>query len=133
MTNMRDNPELYSVLKDPEFSKKIKLFFTKSETVGDDYDPYEGKKTRTNLNPITIKGYVAQFTPTSLVWNDYGLTEQGSVQVLCDKKYKSLFEMANKVEIEGKDYSVFKDGQGGRSLITVKPYNLITVILKRVA
>lgn len=108
---------------------KIKLYFS-YENTPEWYDKYEDKTEYSNLNPITIKGYVYQFSPTSLVWKQYGLTEQGAREILCDAIYKNYFEKCNKLEIDGDEYEVFKEG-GGRLLITERSNKLIKVVVRR--
>jgi hypothetical protein len=116
--------------KNEQLRTKIKIYFS-TKSAGDDYDPFEKNYTYTNLNPITIRGYVSQLTPTSLVWRNYGLKETGAKEILCDAKYKTWFENCNKVEIEGETYQTFREGTGNRAIITSRPYNLIRVVLQK--
>lgn len=124
-------PEISKILEKHEVLKKITIYFS-SKTVGGSYDGYEDNYTNVNLNPVTIKVFVRDLTPTSLVWRNYGLKEQGAVEVSCDKKYLSYFENANKIEYDGDEYQVFTEGTGGRVLITKRQYNLINVVLQKV-
>lgn len=121
---------LERVLTHSDFCTKIKIYFS-TKTAGDAYDPYENNYTYTNLNPITIKGYVSQLSPTSLVWNQYGLREQGALEVIVDSKYLSYFENANKIEIDNKEYEVYKEATGNRTLITERKKKIVRLVLTR--
>ena len=127
---MKNINPLQKILNHKEFATKIKIYFS-SKAAGDDFDPYENNYTFTNLNYHTIKAYVSQMNPSSLVWKEFGLEEQGAIEVLCDKKYLTWFENANKIEISSKEYEVFKEATGGRSIITTRPFNMIRVVLRR--
>jgi len=101
------------------------------KTAGEDYDPREKNYEWSNLNPYTIKGYVQMLSPEALVWKQYGLQEMGAIEILCEAKYKNWFKIANKVVINGEEYSVFKTGVNNRVLIQDRPWNNIRVILQR--
>lgn len=122
--------EINNLLKSSELSKKIKIFFS-TKTAGDDFDPYEQNWTYTNLNPITIKAYVRQLSPTALVWREYGLKEQGAIEIITEKRYKDWFKNANKIEIDDIEYEVFREAVNQRAIITERPYNLIRIILQQ--
>ena len=111
-------------------STKVLIFFATS-VAGDDYDPYEKNYTMQNLNPLTIKGYVREISPEALVWKQYGLSEMGAKEILCDEKYKSWFEKCNKVTISGDSYEVFRESGGNRAIIQKRPFKTIRVVLQR--
>lgn len=121
---------LRDLLKRKEFMTKIYIY-PSTKSAGDGFDSYEENYTYSNLNPLIIKGYVSQLSPTSLVWKGYGLEEQGAVEVLCEKRYKNYFKIANKIKINDEEYQVFKEASGGHSIISDRPYNIIRVILQR--
>ena len=112
-------------------STKIYIYFA-TKMAGDDFDPYEQNYTYTNLNPVTIKGYVRQITPEALVWKQYGLREMGAKEIICDKRYRNWFEKCNKIEINGEKFQVFKEGTGNRCIIQERPFNLIRVVINKV-
>jgi len=118
------------LLTNKEFSTKIRIFFS-SKSAGDDYDPYENNYTFSNLNPITIKGYVRELSPEALVWKQYGLANLGAKEILCSDRYRTWFENCNKVEIDGDEYQVFREGTGNRVIISKRPYKLIRVVITR--
>jgi len=109
---------------------KISIFFS-TKTYGDDYDSYNDNYTFTNLNPLTIKGYVTEISAEALVWKQYGLKATGAVEVLCQKKYRTWFENCNKIVIDSNEYEVMREGVGNRVQIQDRPYQLIRVILNR--
>jgi len=124
------NKEISRLLKNKNLSKKIYIYFA-TRSYGPDYDPYEDNYTMTDSNPVVIRGIVTQLTPTSLVWKEFGLKEQGAVEIICESKYKNWFESCNKIEIDGNNYAVFREGTGNKAIITDLPFNLIRVVLQR--
>ncbi|MCK9626551.1 MAG: hypothetical protein M0R23_08870 [Bacteroidales bacterium] len=118
------------LLKNANLTTKILIYFS-SKTAGDDFDPYEQNYTYTNLNPIAIKGYVSSISPEALVWKSYGLKEIGAKEILCDEKYEKWFRNANKVEIDGDVYEVFRESTGNRVIIQKRPHKLIRVVLAK--
>lgn len=107
------------------------LVYPAVKSVGDDYDAEEKNYTWTDLPPYTLRGYVQQISPEALVWKAYGLQEMGAIEILCEAKYKNWFKVANRVVVNGDEYSVFKTGTNNRVLIQDRPYNNIRVILQR--
>lgn len=128
---MKRIKEIQQLLKNSEFRTKILVYFS-TKTAGEDFDPLEQNYTETNLNPKVIYGYVRDVSPEALVWKQYGLSQMGAKEVICDKGYRNWFEKANKITINNNDYSVFKEGTGQRVIIMERPANLIRVILQRV-
>lgn len=127
---MKKITAISKLLKDKEFTTKIRIFFS-TKTAGDDYDPYEANYTFSNLNPLTIKGYVRDISPEALVWKQYGLANVGAKEIICDEKYKTWFENCNKIEIDNIEYQVFKEGTGNRNIIIKRPYQMIRVVVTR--
>lgn len=127
---MRKIVDFIKLFKNKDFSTKVYIYFA-NKSYGEDYDPYEKNYTYSNLNPVVIKAYYSELTPTSLVWKSYGLKEQGAIELICDKKYKDWFEKASKIVIQDDEYQVFREGTGNRSIITEYPYNIIKVILQK--
>lgn len=128
---MKEIEIIHNLLKDSEFSSKIRVYFS-TKVAGDDFDTYEKNYTESYLNPVVIRGLVRSVSPEALVWKQYGLAEIGSVEIITDAKYKGWFTKAHKVEIEGDFYTVFKEGTGNRAIIQDRPNKIIRVILKRV-
>jgi glutathione peroxidase-family protein len=121
-------PFIQQIIK--ENGNKI-LIYPAVKQVGDDFDPWEKNYEYVDMNPYTLKGYVSMISPEALVWKQYGLQEMGAIEILCEAKYKNWFKVANKVVVNGEEYSVFKTGTNNRVLIQDRPYNNIRVILQR--
>jgi len=118
------------IFKNNEISSKIFLYFA-SKMAGDDYDPYEKKKVELNLNPIAIKGYVRDINPEALVWKQYGLSNIGAKEVICDAKYDSYFRSCKKIVIDKIEYQVFKEGAGNKAIIQQRPFQTMRVVISR--
>jgi hypothetical protein len=127
----KKNKFISDLLNHSYISTKITIYFA-TPRADEDYDPEEKNYVYDNLNPYTIRGYVREVDATKLVYKQYGLSEQGAVEILCEDKYESYFRNANKIEINGYEYSVFKEAVGKRSLITLRPFCLMRVVLKRI-
>jgi hypothetical protein len=120
--------QIKRTIESSNFSTKIRLYFSQ-RSVGEFYDPYENNYSYTNLNPITIKGYVRDISPDALIWKQYGLSEIGAKEILCDNKYVSWFKLCNKVEIDSDTYQVYKEAQGNRFMITEEPFKISKIIV----
>ena len=127
----KKNNEVNTLLKDKNFSTKIYLYMS-TKTAGADFDPEEQNYTYTNLNPIVVKGYVKDVKAEALVWKNYGLSETGAKEVICEYKYAEWFRLANKIEIDSDSYQVYKENVGNRMLIEKRPFSLARIILKKV-
>lgn len=120
---------LNQLINKSDLKEKIQIYFS-TKVAGDDFDPFEKNYTKTNLNPVTIYGIVTEISPSTLVWKSYGLSEFGSVQVVCDAKYESWFRNCSKVVINEKTFNVFKEGTGN-VIIQKRPYGSIRVALQK--
>lgn len=125
------NKDISGLLEDANFSTKIKIYFA-FKNAGSDFDPYEKNYTLTDLNPITIRGYVREIKTESLVWSQYGLSEIGAKEILVDSKYVQWFRDAARIEIDGDNFQVYKEGVGNRVLIELRPCQIARIILKKV-
>ena len=123
-------PEITRILNHSDFCTKITIYFSR-KTAGDYYDGYEQNYTYTNLNPITIKGYVSELSGEQLVYKMYGLQNMGAKEIICDVKYKNMFINCNKLTIDGDNYTVFKEGTGGKTMISNRTKKLIRVVVTR--
>lgn len=127
---MRSIKFINDLIEKEEFTTKVTVYFA-TVSYPEDYDKYENNLTHTNLNPLSLKGYVREISPESLVWRQMGLQEMGAKEIICKERYRGWFQKCNKVVIDGDDYSVMKEGTGGNSLISKRPYGLIRVVLKK--
>ena|SRR3990167_6203811 len=127
---MKKIKEVHDLLKDKDFASKIKMFFS-TKTEGADFDSYEKTYEYTNLNPKTIYGIVNFISPEALVWKKYGLAEIGAVEVITEAKYENWFRTCNKIEIDGDEYSVFKDAGGMKFIIEKRRNSMLRIVLQR--
>lgn len=126
------NRDISRLLEDANFSTKIKIYFA-FKTAGASYDNFEKNYTESNLNPITIRGYVRDIKAESLVWSQYGLSEIGAKEILVDARYAQWFRDASDIEIDGDSFQVYKEGVGNRVLIEIRPCQIARIILKKVS
>ena len=127
---MKNITVIHKLIENSELSTKVQLYFG-TPVVGDDYDPYEKNLGTANLNPLTIRAYVREISAKSLVWRQMGLQEMGAQELYCKAKFRTMFETATRIVIDGDNYSVFKEGTGGNAVIQKQPFNVIKVILTR--
>jgi hypothetical protein len=132
MNKMRSIKQVRDILRNNEYTTKIQVYFATKEAQ-EGYDKYEKNYTYTNLNPLTIKAYVREINPEALVWKQYGLSEIGAKEILCEERYKNWFTQANKIVIDGDEYEVYREGTGNNAIISKRPYNLIRVVVSKKA
>ncbi len=130
LNRLKKIPFISQLFKHSGFSTKVTIYFS-TKSAGEYFDPYEQNYTYTNLNPLTIRGYVSEVTPEALIYKQYGLQNMGAKEILCDSKYKSYFELSNKVTIDGDNYTVFKEGTGNKTLIANRTKKIIRVVITR--
>lgn len=130
INKIRKLPLITRLLNHSDFRTKVQIYMS-TKTAGVDYDSDEQNYTYTNLNPITINAYVTEVSAEGLVFKSYGLQNIGAKSILCEDKYRSYFENCNKITIDGDNYTVFKTGTGGKTLISNRPKHLIRVIVER--
>jgi hypothetical protein len=110
--------ELFDILGNNGELKKVLVFPEKTRID----DPYENTVSSELFNPVAIKAIVTQLSFSSLKWKYYGQLEQGSVQIICEKKYLDLIKWCGRLEIEDKVYNIYKDGGKGFSILERKDY-----------
>jgi len=125
--NKRDR-NIHKLFSDKNLCTKIHIFFS-TASAGDDWDSYEENLVYTNLNPITIKGYVRAMTLERLAYKEYGLSQMGAKEILCDSKYKKWFNKCNKIHIGEELYEVFKAADSTTNTIIERPFNMIRVTI----
>lgn len=116
------------LLQGSDFTTKIFIFFAPL-SAGEDFDPYENNTSQALLNPKTIFGYVRELTPESLIAKNYGLHRMGMIEILVEERYRSWFEEAARIEVNGKRYQVFRDAPGSKAMIHSRPFSMLRVIL----
>lgn len=126
---MKDIQALHRILKDENLTTKIQIYFA-TTVKGSNYSQDYGNLTKTNLNPVTIRGIVHQISPSGIKWQQYGQAEFGAISIVTFSKYKTWFQKANKIVVEQHSYVVAKDASGNSSLIQDRPNNFINVVLQ---
>lgn len=125
------NKQINDLLKNSNLTTKITIYFS-TKSVGEDFDSREKNYEYSNLNPQTIKGYVRDIKPESLFWRQIGVSEVGAKEIICEEKYGDWLKIANKIEIDGNEYHVYRENVGNRFLISQMPFKLIKVILQKI-
>ncbi len=124
------------ILKDYT-ATKITIYFA-YKTAENGYDPYEDNLTTSNLNPKTIRGYIHFVTPQQLIYKQYGLSNIGAVEIICDDKYLNWFKTASKIVIDNIDYKTLAVGNAAGSssnpkgsLVTKRAFKMGKIVLVR--
>ena len=119
-----------NVLRDQNLNTPIQVFMS-TEIAGADYDAFGNNYTPTNLNPVTVYGYVRDLSPETAFWKQYGMYQTGMKEIICEGRYEQYFKLANKIVINGDQYQVYKEGTGNKTMITKRPGQLLRVVLTR--
>ena len=94
-------------------------------------DPYEHTKTDAFMNPLPIKGLIRQVSFEALHWKYYGQIPVGSIEVIAEKKYLTLFRTANKIKYGNDYYSTWKDDSQGFAILE-RPDYVVVVLAKKI-
>lgn len=95
-------------------------------------DPFEHTKTNIFLNPLPIKGLIRQVSFEALHWKYYGQLPTGSIEVIAEKKYKTLFLTADKIKYNEEWYKCWKDDAKGFAILERSDY-LVVILAKKEA
>jgi hypothetical protein len=94
-------------------------------------DPYEKTETKTTYNPLPIKGLIRQVSFEALHWKYYGQIPVGSIEVIAEKKYLTLFRTADKIKY-GEDYfKCYKNDSKGFAILE-RPDYVVVILAKKV-
>lgn len=93
-------------------------------------DPYEKNKSLTFMNPLPIKGLVRQVSFEALHWKYYGQIPVGSIEVIAEKKYLTLFRTADKIKYNDEYFKCYKDDSQGFAIIE-RPDYVVVVLAKK--
>jgi len=85
-------------------------------------DPYEQTKTESFLNPIPIKGIVIPVSAEALRRKYFGQIPVGSVKIIVEKKYESIFRTVGKIKIDKNYYKVYFTDEQGFALLSYDNY-----------
>jgi len=94
-------------------------------------DPYEKNTEKNYLNPLPIKGLIRQVSFEALHWKYYGQIPVGSIEVIAEKKYLTLFRTANKIKYVNDYYSTWKDDAQGFAILE-RPDYVVVILAKKI-
>ena len=94
-------------------------------------DPYEKTKTDVFMNPLPIKGLIRQVSFEALHWKYYGQIPVGSIEVIAEKKYLTLFRTASKIKFGDNYYSTWKNDSQGFAILE-RPDYVVVVLAKKI-
>lgn len=117
--------DLFGLLKREGKLQKVLVYVAQDV----ENDPYEHTKTLNYQQPQPVDALIQQISFEALRWKYWGQIPQDSVQILCEKKYEGLFLAADKIEIDGKSYKVYKNDSAGFGLLRRNDY--LVIILER--
>ena len=124
---MEKRIDIFSLLKNEGQLVTLHVYAAK-ETVN---DPYEKTRTQTFLNPLPIKGLIRQISYEALHWKYYGQIPVGSIEVISEKKYATLFRTADKIKYKDDFFKTWKDDSKGFAILE-KPDYVIIILAKKV-
>ena len=94
-------------------------------------DPYEKTRVKTFLNPLPIKGLIRQVSFEALHWKYYGNIPVGSIEVIAEKKYLTLFRTADKIKYGDNFYKCWKNDSRGFAILERQDY-VVVILAKKV-
>jgi len=94
-------------------------------------DPYEKNREKSFLNPLPIKGLVRQVSFEALHWKYYGLIPVGSIEVIAEKKYLTIFKTADKIKYGDNYFKCWKDDSKGFAILERQDY-IVVILAKKV-
>jgi len=118
--------DLFNLLKNEGQLSTLYVYAAK-ETID---DPYEKTKTKTYNNPLPIKGLIRQVSFEALHWKYFGLIPVGSIEVIAEKKYLTLFRTANKIKYNDNFYSCWKNDSKNFAIMEKNDYIIVILGLK---
>jgi hypothetical protein len=93
-------------------------------------DPFEHTKTNVYSNPLPIKGLVRQVSFEALHWKYYGQIPVGSIEVIAEKKYLTLFRTADKIKYNDDYFKTWKEESQGFAILE-RPDYVVVILTKK--
>ncbi len=123
---MPDNRiDIFGLLKTEGKLSKVLVYSAKD--IED--DPYEHTSTKTFLNPVAIDALVQQISQEALRWKFIGQLPQDSIKIICELRHENTIKTADKIEINGISYGVYKGSS--KEFTILKRNDYLIVILER--
>jgi hypothetical protein len=97
--------DLFKILK-TEGKLQTILVYPATERIN---DIYEKTVDKTYLNPLPVEALIQQIGFSSLHYKYWGEIPVGSIQIITEKKNKSLMLLAQKIEYNNNTYAIYKD------------------------
>jgi len=119
--------DIFNLLKNEGQLVTLHVYAAK-ETVD---DPYEKTRTQTFLNPLPIKGLIRQVSFEALHWKYYGQIPVGSIEVIAEKKYLTLFKTADKIKYKDDYFKTWKNDAQGFAILE-RPDYVVVILAKKV-
>jgi hypothetical protein len=94
-------------------------------------DPFEHTKTNTYSNPLPIKGLIRQVSFEALHWKYYGTIPVGSIEIIVEKKYITLFRTADKIKYKENYFKTYKEDSKGFAILERADY-VVIILAKKV-
>jgi len=111
-----------------EESQRIRVYLS-FETIA---DPYEKNVDKTPQKPRIISAMVTDLVSTQLEWKMPGVQTNKAKELMIEKKYRTLIECSEKVEINNEYYYGWRDNAGERVQIREEgDYLKIYIYLKQ--
>ena len=108
-------------------AKKIRIYVGLEVEI----DPYEKNVETTLLNPIPIKAIVSDLGFAQINWKMPGILADKAKEIIIKKKYRSLIEKSQKIEIDSDYYEGWKIN-GKMQIRQEEDYLRIYIYIKQV-
>ena len=87
-----------------EQAKKIRVYLSLEKVE----DPYEKNVSHTLLNSLPCPAIITDLTASQSAWKMMGVTADKTKEIIIPKRYRSLIEKSQKIEINGEFYQGWK-------------------------
>lgn len=114
------------------FGKSVKVYLRSAKTKDEEYDPLRDEGySITRRNPIHIKAWVRNPSPTGKLLQAIGTVPTGTKEIIVFKKDINTLKISEKIVIDGVNYHVFNDALGNRFTVLERIYDLVRVVIFR--
>lgn len=130
-----NNNRIHKQIFDATFKNScstVGIVLSNGTSLSDNYDPK--RKTgiiKNKSNPIPVKALVETLSANSLIHRDLGLKEIGAKRLTVVNCDVELFKIAEKVVIDGEDYTAYNQALGNRFQIFPLKFGFSNIILFR--